>query len=122
MEWFKKLFNNVKSFFTKLFGNNASEFIVLLEQVSPLVNRALPVVRQIALLTPNKTDDAIVKAYDSLGFPGLFTPGSDKSVALRDLAKKVIIATNPDPVSDYLANTAVELAYAKYKQESTAKN
>lgn len=122
MDWLKNLFSTVKKFFSELFGKHANDFMKLLEILSPLVNRALPVVRKIAELTPNKTDDQILKAYDSLGFSGLFTPGNDKSLALRDLAKKVIIAANPDPVSDYLANTAVELAYAKYKQESTTKN
>jgi hypothetical protein len=122
MNWLKNLFNTVKNFFTKLFGQNANDFIALLEQLSPLVNKALPVVKKIALLTPTKTDDKILEAYERLGFVGLFTPGMDKSIALRDLAKKVIVASNPDPVSDYLANTAVELAYAKYKQEQTTKN
>jgi hypothetical protein len=122
MNWLKNIFANAKSFFSKLFGPNADAFIALIEQLAPLVNKAYPVVKKIAALTPNKTDDAIIAAYEELGFKGLFVAGMDKSLALRDLAKKLLIATNPDPVSDYIANTAIELAYAKYKQEQSIKS
>jgi hypothetical protein len=116
MKWIKNVFSSVKSFFGKLFDNNPEEFMALIEKVSPLVNKAYPVVKKIALLTPNKTDDAILAAYESMGFVGVFQPGTDKGLALRDLAKTVLKASSPDPVSDYLINTAIELAYAKYKE------
>lgn len=117
MNWLKNILSGVKKFFSKLFGANADGFMALIENLAPIVNKAYPFVKKIAALTPTKTDDAILAAYEQLGFGGLFVAGSDKSLALRDLAKKLLIATHPDPVSDYLANTAIELAYAKYKQE-----
>jgi hypothetical protein len=116
MKWLKNLFGSVKSFFVKLFGVDAEDFMDLIEKLSPLVNKAYPIVKKIADLTPNKTDDAILAAYESLGFTGVFKPGTDKGLALRDLAKKVLNATTANPVSDYLANTAIELAYAKFKE------
>lgn len=119
MNWLKNVFSGVKKFFFKLFGDNGDAFMDLIEHISPLVNKAYPFVKKIAALTPTKTDDNILAAYESLGFGGLFVAGSDKSLALRDLAKKLLVAAHPDPVSDYLANTAIELAYAKYKQEQT---
>lgn len=117
MNWLKNVFTSVKGFFTKLFGNNASAFMELIEKISPIVNKAYPFVKKVAQLTPNKTDDAILAAYEELGFKGLFVAGMDKGLALRDLAKKLLLASSPDPVSDYIANTAIELAYAKYKEE-----
>jgi hypothetical protein len=117
MNWIKNIFISVKGFFTKLFGNNASAFMELIEKVSPIVNKAYPVVKKIAQLTPTKTDDVILAAYEELGFKGMFVAGSDKGLALRDLAKKLLLASSPDPISDYIANTAIELAYAKYKEE-----
>jgi phosphoglycerate dehydrogenase-like enzyme len=116
MKWLKNAFNSVRSFFGKLFDNDPEEFMALIEKVSPLVNKAYPIVKKIAALTPNKTDDAILAAYESLGFVGVFQAGTDKGLALRDLAKKVLVASSPDPVTDYLANTAIELAYAKFKE------
>lgn len=121
MNWLKNLFSTARGFFSKLFGDNADVFITLIEQLAPIVNKAYPFVKKVATLTPTKTDDAILAAYEELGFKGLFTVGMDKSLALRDLAKKLLLASNPDPVSDYIANTAIELAYAKYKQEQLTK-
>lgn len=117
MNWFNNILSLVKNFFSKLFGSGADDFMALIEALAPQVNKAYPVVKKIAQLTPNKTDDAILAAYEELGFKGVFVSGADKSLALRDLAKKLLSAANPDPVSDYIANTAIELAYAKYKQE-----
>lgn len=122
MTWLTKFFTTAKSFFSKLFGMNADAFISLIEQLAPLVNKAYPFVKKVALLTPTKTDDIILAAYEQLGFSGLFVPGTDKSLALRDLAKKLLLSTSPDPISDYIANTAIELAYAKYKQEQQTNN
>lgn len=121
MNWFNNIWSLVRNFFSKLFGSGADDFMALIEALAPLVNKAYPVVKKIAQLTPNKTDDVILAAYEELGFKGVFVPGTDKSLALRDLAKKLLIASNPDPISDYLANTAIELAYAKYKQEQLTK-
>jgi hypothetical protein len=104
-------------FFKGLFNNGPEGFMLLLEKISPLVNRAYPVVKKIAQLTPTKTDDMILAAYEFYGMDKLFVSGTDKGVALRDLAKQVVKATSKDPLSDYLLNSAVELAYAKYKEE-----
>jgi len=117
MNWLKNFFGNVRTFFGKLFDSDPEVFMLLIQKISPIVNRAYPIVKKIALLTPTKTDDVIIAAYESFGLHNLFQPGTDPGIALRDLAKKVLISTNPDPISDYLANTAIELAYAKYKEE-----
>lgn len=121
MKWIKNVFNSASSFFGKLFDNDSDGFLSLIEKISPLVNKAYPIVKKIAALTPNKSDDAILAAYESMGFIGVFQAGSDKSLALRDLAKKALTAAHPDPVADYLAHTAIELAYSKFK-ESSKKN
>jgi hypothetical protein len=117
MTWLVNFFNNVKKFFTKLFGADAEVFMNLLEKVSPLVNLAYPIVKKVAQLTPNKTDNEILKAYESFGFQHLFNKKMDKGLALRELSKNVLRAANPDPITDYIANTAIELAYAKFKEE-----
>lgn len=122
MNWFKTVFNSASSFFGKTFGHEGEGFLSLIEKLSPIVLTAYPIVKKIASLTPNKTDDAILAAYESMGFAGVFNKGSDKSLALRDLAKRAVTAAHPDPVADYLINAAIELAYSKYKESSVKTN
>ena len=122
MNWFKKIFESSNSFFGKIFGQHGEGFLTLLEKLAPIVQTAYPIVQKIALLTPPKTDEAILAAYESMGFTGLFNKGADKNLALRDLAKKAVVAVHPNPVADYLINTAIELAYSKYKESSAKTN
>jgi hypothetical protein len=119
MNWFKNIFTSVVSFFGKLFKDIGAEGIMaIIEKVAPLVNKAYPIVKRVAELTPNKTDDAILAAYEALGFGNLFQPGTDKNLALRDLAKNVLKTTvKTDTAQEYLLNTAIELAYAKFKED-----
>jgi hypothetical protein len=116
-KWIIKVLKAPVEFFKGLFDNGAEEFMKLIEKVSPLVNKAYPVVKKIAELTPTKADDAVLAAYEHYNMKQLFDADKDKGLALRDLAKAVIKDTSKDPLSDYLLNTAVELAYAKYKEE-----
>lgn len=117
MNFFTSFFGGVKSFFNKLFVGGGEDFLKLIEKISPIVNMAYPLVKRVAALTPNKTDDEILKAYHEFGVANLFEMGSNKSVALRDLVKHVLQKLNGGGVSEYIANTAIELAYAKYKEE-----
>lgn len=117
-KWLIKILKAPVEFFKALFDNGPEEFMKLIEKVSPLVNKAYPVVKKIAELTPTKTDDKILAAYEHYGLGKMFTAGTDKGLALRELAKSVIKDKNPSALNDYLLNTAVELAYAKYKEET----
>jgi hypothetical protein len=114
------LLNKIRQGFLRLFSKKGADDLVhVIEKAAPYVAKADPIVRTIIKLTPNKTDDAILEAYDRFGMRGLFIPGTNVKVALRDLAKQALLATLPkgDTPSDYLLNTAVELAYAKIQEE-----
>lgn len=117
MNWIKKIFTTPVDFFKKLFSNGPEGFMKLIEKLSPVVNKAYPIVKKIAELTPTKTDDKILAAYEYYKVGHLFKADVDKGIALRDLAKQVIQDNSKDPLSDYVLNSAVELAYAKFKQE-----
>lgn len=117
MKWIKKIFTTPLEFFKRLFSNGPEGFMQLIERLSPIVNQAYPVVKKIAELTPTKTDDKILAAYEHYRVGHLFKADVDKGVALRDLAKLVVKDHSKDPLSDYVLNSAVELAYAKFKQE-----
>ena len=117
MKWLKKIFTTPADFFKKLFSQGSETFMKLIEVLSPVVNSAYPVVKKIAEMTPTKTDDKILAAYEYYNLGHLFDPTKDKSLSMRDLAKQVIKDNSKNKISEYMLNSAVELAYAKFKQE-----
>lgn len=98
----------------------------VIERVAPYVNMVYPIVVEIAKLTPTKTDDNIIKAYEKFKvelnisqLTAMQTP-EEKSLFLRDLARKLLrekFGVDEEKVADSLLNAAIELAYNKYKLE-----
>jgi len=118
MNFLKKLFS---SFVTKS-AALVNSLINVVQKTAPYIEMALPIVEEIANLTANtKDDNALVKvkeAYASFGLEDVFDPNKDRSVALRDLAKSVLIRKLGGEVTkDFLLNAAIEMAYAKFKLE-----
>jgi hypothetical protein len=113
--------NKIKSFFNrlvKLFSNETAEALLsILEFLSPYVNKAYPIVKKIAELTPTRIDDEILVAYDYFGFKDVFDPNIDKVEALRNLARLVLKKESKEPIKDHVVNTAIELAYSQYKKQ-----
>ena len=114
-----KFFKSISSFFGKLFKSIGQDNVFsVIEKIEPLVNFAYPVVKRVAELTENKTDDAILAAYESYGLTKLFKKGYDKNLAIRDLVKQVVKThVKENTAQEYLLNTAVELAYASFREE-----
>lgn len=100
----------------------------VVERVAPYVNMVYPIVVEISKLTPTKTDDNIIKAYEKFKvelnisqLTAMQTP-EEKSLFLRDLARKILrvkFGVDEQKVADSLLNAAIELAYNKYKLEET---
>lgn len=109
----------VKSFFNRLinlFSNKSVEKLIdVLEFLSPHVNKAYPIVKKIAELTPTRIDDEIVKAYVHFGFKDVFDPNVEKNEALRNLARLVFKKESKEDVKDHVTNTAIEVAYTRYR-------
>lgn len=115
------IFRGPAAFFKKLFKHGPEGFMNMVERVAPIVNVAYPVVKQIALMTPTKADDAILAVCEKYGVE--FNASADKGAMLRDAAKAEITRQlGGSPLSNYLINTAIEMAYAKLKEESQAKS
>lgn len=112
-------FKKIPSSISKLFTPNTLQSVVnVLEKVAPLVNQAYPYVVRVAELTGNRTTKEILKAYESYGIGELFNPRQPKNEAIRDLVKTLISKhTSSAGASNYLLNTAVELAYAQFRAE-----
>lgn len=119
MNWVKNIFSGVEGFFKRLFPDGTTSYIKVLEDISKPVSLVYPFVKKIAELTPNKTDDEILAAYEHFGLAKLFSTEVDKNVALRDLVKNLLIRTQSSvgPLPSHLINLAIEFAYAKLKQE-----
>lgn len=121
----KKVLSSVVSVFKKL-GNPQKDIEVMsnvIQKVAPVVNAVYPIVQKIAELTPNKTDDQILDAFQKFGLRELFVPGQNTSHQLRQLAVTALkkspefVQIGGSSVGDYLINTAVELAVSKLKEE-----
>lgn len=110
MNFFKRIF--------RFFSKEAVDTLYrVIELISPYVQMAYPIVVQIALLTPNKVDDAILFAYETFGFKDMFDGKKEPNVLLRDLARAVLKKKAPD-AKEHELNAAIELAYSKYKLET----
>lgn len=83
-----------------------------------LVPRALPIVQAIAEMTPNRTDDEIILAFEryAVPFAGEYVnlPPQDRGFALLKLATSVLARELPG-VPTNLLNTAVQLAVTGHK-------
>lgn len=119
MNWLKSIIAPVFKFFAKIFSKESANIMIgFFDKYGPLVNKAYPIVKKIAAMTVNKYDDALIAAYEHFSLKDLFDPTKDRKVLLRDLAKAVIASQVKEPIDDYILNTAVELAYARFKEET----
>ena len=107
MKFLKTIIQKILSLFT------SSKAQAALERAASLVPFALPIVKQIAALTPNRTDDEIVSAFEKFGVSGaqqyLATPVAQRGYVLLQLATAVLAAEFPGLATNVL-NTAVQLA------------
>lgn len=94
-----------------LFQSKASK--AALTNAASLVTLATPVVQEIAVLTPNRTDDEIAAAYQKFGVvlsqAALATPVAQRGELLAELATQVLAAKYPG-VATSIVNAAVTLA------------
>lgn len=92
------------------------------EQVAGLVSMATPIVAAIAALTPNRTDDEIMAAYQRYGVPltTVFQAGDQTAIgnALLNLATSLLRAKLGDQqgaVATNLLQTAIQIAVTALK-------
>jgi hypothetical protein len=120
MNWLKNLFTSAKGFFVKLFSKQLADGIMrVVSVVSPWVVEIYPIVVRVAELTPTRADDEILKLAKKYALK--FTKTTPKDFALREIAKAMFKAEIPEGANtqDYILNLAIEMAYAKFKQETT---
>lgn len=118
MNWFKNLFTSAKGFFVKFFSGHLADGIMsVITTVSPWVIKIYPIVEQVAALTPTRTDDEVLALAKKYALK--FSKSTPKDFILREVAKAMFKKEVPEGavVQDYILNLAIELAYAKFKQE-----
>lgn len=117
----KKVLSAIAGFFRRLFSKETADALnSALQEAAPYVEMALPIVRQIAALTPTRTDDLILAAYDAYGLKDLWDSSKPKDVMLRDLAVAVVRNAAKTDVASRILVLAVELAYSTYRKEAAA--
>lgn len=125
----KKIFglvDDVVDFFKSLFGEKAGQFYLeFVKKIAPMVNTAYPIVKKIAELTPTRTDDMILAAYETMGFKDFFQSVGEnldaQKAALRNLAKLALKDSIPNKeMEDWILNSVVEMAYSQYKVDQIA--
>lgn len=107
MNTFKRIIQKIIAFF------NSGKAEAALNQAAELVPKALPIVQEIASLTPNRTDDEIVAAFQKFAVPVatqyLATPVAQRGYVLLQLATQVLSTEFPGVATNVL-NAAVQLA------------
>ena len=107
MKILKSIIQKIVSFFA------SGKAEAALTRAAELVPIALPIVKEIALLVPNRTDQEIAAAFEKFAVPFasqiLATPLAQRGYILLELATQVLAAQCPGTATNIL-NTAVQLA------------
>lgn len=117
-----KLLDKLKSFFTKV-GNyfTSGKADADLQKVAVYIPYALPVVKEIAALTPTRADDEIVALFERYGLPEvqkyLALPAEERGGVLARVATKILAKAFPN-APERLLTSAVQLAYVGFRAEA----
>ena len=110
LRWFPALFNWLRVRLGSV-GDKLPDYI----------SRALPIVRMIATLTPNRTDDEIIDLFDRVGMGNvtawLSLPISERGSALARVALEELRKHYPNVPLDQL-NAAINLALTLHRAQS----
>lgn len=114
MKWLKNIISKVAAWFSSDKARKA------LETAASLVSLAAPIVESIAALTPNRTDDEVIAAYNKYGVPLTTAINNNTGInnALLNLATSVLRANlpaNKAEIATNILNTAVQLAVTATK-------
>jgi hypothetical protein len=123
MNWLSKALRGIGDFLTNLFTNKDAQnhMLAALDQAGKIANAIYPIVKQVAALTPNRTDDEIVAAIDALGVMGLVDPAAkDKADVLHNIVLAACQKMMPG-VSSSVLSLAIETAYQVLKANVAAK-
>jgi hypothetical protein len=107
VKFLKSIVQKIVSFFA------SGKAEAALTQAAELVPKALPIVQEIAVLAPNRTDQEILAVFQKFAVPGaaqyLATPADKRGYLLLQLASQVLAAEVPG-VATHILDTAVQLA------------
>ena len=112
MKFLKNVIQKIVSFFA------SGKAEAALNLAAGLVPKALPIVREIAALVPNRTDQEIAAAFEKFAIPAaaqyLAAPQAHRGYVLFDLATQVLAAQFPGVATNIL-NAAVQFAVTAMK-------
>jgi hypothetical protein len=122
MNWLQKaasgLVHYIHDLFTSPEARQRAE--AAFEQAGTIAAKIYPIVKEIAALTPNRTDDEIIACIEQFGLTGLIDQTKpDKGDVLHDIASAV--ATKEFGASGSLASFAIETAYQALRANAEPK-
>ena len=117
MNWLKHLFASIAHIF------QSPRLATVATTIENLVPLAVPIVQDIAAITPNKTVQQVAAAYQKYGVPlaqGLGSSSGPVAIgnALLNLATEVLQKNHAPTAAVSLLNTAVQLALVGLKSVS----
>lgn len=109
-----KWLNNIWRWLKKLMGSETADIITAgIQAAAPYLPEIYQVVRWVAQMTPNRTDDEILAAADKLGVPALIG-AQDKSAALAQMVLQWAMRKWPG-APERRVRRAIEIAYGAIK-------
>ena len=108
MNWLKRFFGSIKNY---LFSGEAEKRA---EQVLNLVDNAMAMVRVIARMTPTRSDDELIKLYDTYAVPNvqiwLGLPPEKRGPALMEVGVSALSKAVPSVERD-VVRMALQTAF-----------
>lgn len=115
MNWLKRLVTAVKEYFRSGRAERDMDLAVM------LIEPATRIVKRIAELTANRTDDELIAVFERYAVPfaahWLHLPKEKRGRALMDVAATELKRYAPD-AADRVIDLAVQLAYTGYRAEA----
>lgn len=111
----KRLLGFFKGIFSK---DSRTALVEAFETIKPFMPAVFDVVKVAAALTPNKTDDEIVRLSLALGVPELWGDRSKEEV-IRSMVAAAVKRALPG-LPDVVINSTIEAAYLAVKKRATA--
>jgi hypothetical protein len=113
MKWIKSLSRKLAAYFS---GRASQDVSAAIEMIA----LALPIVERIAALTPNRSDDEIVRLFCEYTIPQAETwlalPREQRGRALLQVAAVQLKRLTPD-AADRIIDLAVQLAVVQFRSE-----
>lgn len=105
-----RFLKSIITLFSRIFSRDFwAKLVTAVEVTAPYLEIVYDVVKTAANLTPNRTDDELVRLAETLGVPVVWQ-SQDKGQAIREIVYRAVKSRLPD-LPDRVIYRAIELTY-----------